>query len=66
MTSGGRHPWTRAKGCQVLVSHDIVSNAFKLLAALAFGPILISVGRNPRIGDARRAFTVGQQAVQAE
>lgn len=50
----------------MLVSHDIVSNAFKLLAALAFGPILISVGRNPRIGDARRAFTVGQQAVQAE
>jgi len=35
----------------VVVSHDIVSNAFKLLAALAFVPIMLSIGRNLRIVD---------------
>ena len=52
-----------AKGCQVLVNHDIVSNAFRLLAALAFVPIILNIGRNLRIGDARRAFAVGLVAI---
>lgn len=49
----------------MVVSHDIVSNAFKLLAALAFVPIMLSIGRNLRIGDARRAFLVGLIAIIA-
>jgi hypothetical protein len=52
-----------ARGCKVLVNHDIVGNAFKLLAALAFVPIMLSVGRNVRVGDARRAFLVGFIAI---
>jgi hypothetical protein len=49
----------------VVVSHDIVSNAFKLIAALAFVPIMLNIGRNLRVGEARRGFLIGVIAIIA-
>ncbi len=53
-------------GAVIAVSHNVVSNAFKLVAALAFLPVMFGIGRNIRIPEAiRKALILGVLAIVA-
>ena len=50
----------------IVVSHNAVSNAFKLVAALAFLPVMFTIARNIRVTEAtRKAFILGVMAIIA-
>ena len=50
----------------IVVSHNVVSNAFKLVAALAFLPVIFTIARNIRVTEAtRKAFMLGVMAIIA-
>ena len=50
----------------IVVSHNVVSNAFKLVAALAFLPVVLGIGRRIRVSDVtRKVFVLGVMAIIA-